>query len=322
MDIEVEAAIIEHIDRQDVSSGIAFTAGLASGVAGIIVGQPFDTVRVRLQTAPPTQYNGAIDCVKEAVRHDGVRSLFRGIGPPLASAALINAIVFSVYGSTHQWLQNRRGGMAGSVRTGDNFLAGSLAGASQAMVVLPADNIKTKLQTSNMYRGPIDCARQLLATQGPRALMAGGNATYCREIPAYGIYFGVYEKVKAALLRFDTPGNAWGGGLCAFAAGGTAGCCSWLTIYPIDVIKSKQQATLDTRSPMARSMVECARAMYREGGIHPFLRGLPTTMVRAFPVNAVVFPAYEWTVRALTPIFGPQKRQKSVGVSPIQRQYG
>ena len=43
------------------------TAGTVAGVAGIVAGQPFDTVKVRLQTSVPGTYSGPLDCVKKTL---------------------------------------------------------------------------------------------------------------------------------------------------------------------------------------------------------------------------------------------------------------
>ncbi len=46
--------------------GIDLTSGVIGGCSGIIVGQPFDTVKIRLQTQSAA-YKGALDCVKQTV---------------------------------------------------------------------------------------------------------------------------------------------------------------------------------------------------------------------------------------------------------------
>eukprot|EP00611_Tribonema_gayanum_P026436 TRINITY_DN629_c0_g1_i6.p1 TRINITY_DN629_c0_g1~~TRINITY_DN629_c0_g1_i6.p1 ORF type:complete len:241 (-),score=11.20 TRINITY_DN629_c0_g1_i6:395-1117(-) len=198
----------------------------------------------------------------------------------------------------------KRQGQQLRLTTREVFVAGAFAGACQTVVVLPTENIKTKLQvqvgslssSKLQYKGAIDCATQLARTQGLRSLLAGGTATVWREVPAYGIYFSVYEQVKALLKEKGAKE-----GVSAFAAGGIAGCSSWFAIAPLDVIKSRQQAMQDWRSKEASSLVACARGMYREGGHRIFFRGLGTIMVRAFPVNAVIFPIYEMTVGLLQP---------------------
>lgn len=54
-----------------------FVAGGVGGAFTVLVGHPFDTVKVRLQTMPAIQpgtqplYKGALDCVKKTVAKEG-----------------------------------------------------------------------------------------------------------------------------------------------------------------------------------------------------------------------------------------------------------
>lgn len=52
-------------------------AGTVGGWAQVIVGQPLDTIKVRLQTQPsPPIYRNATDCFSQLVKQEGVSSFF------------------------------------------------------------------------------------------------------------------------------------------------------------------------------------------------------------------------------------------------------
>lgn len=57
-----------------------YVAGVAGGVAVVLIGHPFDTVKTRLQTSPRGVYSGTIDCLKKTVRDEGMRGFYSGIG--------------------------------------------------------------------------------------------------------------------------------------------------------------------------------------------------------------------------------------------------
>jgi solute carrier family 25 carnitine/acylcarnitine transporter 20/29 len=47
-------------------------AGSVGGITQVLTGQPFDTVKVRLQTQPtPPIYSGVSDCVKKIASQEG-----------------------------------------------------------------------------------------------------------------------------------------------------------------------------------------------------------------------------------------------------------
>lgn len=62
----------------------SFAAGGFGGVCAVIVGHPFDLVKVRLQTAEKGVYSSAIDVVRKSIARDGLkRGLYAGVSAPL-----------------------------------------------------------------------------------------------------------------------------------------------------------------------------------------------------------------------------------------------
>lgn len=62
----------------------SFAAGGFGGICAVVVGHPFDLVKVRLQTAESGVYKGAIDVVKKSIARDGLRrGLYAGVSAPL-----------------------------------------------------------------------------------------------------------------------------------------------------------------------------------------------------------------------------------------------
>lgn len=109
--------------------------------------------------------------------------------------------------------------------------------------------------------------------------------------------------------------------------GGLAGVVTWVSIFPLDVIKTRVQAqaydagthaviTGET-TPLLRASgkrmgaVEVAKEAYREGGMRVFFRGLAVCSVRAFIVNAVQWAVYEWIMLELGQ---GRKQRETLGV--------
>jgi len=62
----------------------SLAAGGFGGVCAVVVGHPFDLVKVRLQTAERGVYSGAFDAVRKSVAKDGLRrGLYAGVSAPL-----------------------------------------------------------------------------------------------------------------------------------------------------------------------------------------------------------------------------------------------
>lgn len=69
---EVKAVEAKTVN-QTVAQIRSLVAGGAGGVCAVVVGHPFDLVKVRLQTAQPGVYSGAMDVVKRTVAREGLR---------------------------------------------------------------------------------------------------------------------------------------------------------------------------------------------------------------------------------------------------------
>jgi hypothetical protein len=56
-------------------------AGAVGGVAQVLIGQPFDIVKVRLQTTQ--QYTGALDAATQIYKNEGALAFYKGTLTPL-----------------------------------------------------------------------------------------------------------------------------------------------------------------------------------------------------------------------------------------------
>jgi len=183
------------------------------------------------------------------------------------------------------------------------FMCGAAAGTAQALVICPMEHIKCRLQTNtnNKYKGPIHCTTTILKQYGLfNGLYRGMGVTLWRETPAFGMYFATYDTIKERVESLleekddDHPipshAHAWA---ASALAGGISGAFTWAIIYPFDVIKSQiQTGPLDKRI----SMWKVGYNIVKEHGWRYMFRGLGVTLCRAFPVNAIIFPVYEFVL--------------------------
>lgn len=73
----------------------------------------------------------------------------------------------------------------------------------------------------------------------------------------------------------------------------------WLTVYPLDVVKSIIQND-DLRKPKYKNSISyVAKTIYAKEGIRAFFKGFGPTMVRSAPVNGATFLTFELVMRFL-----------------------
>lgn len=253
------------------------------GCAGVVVGHPLDTVKILLQTqdAKNPKYGGTLDCFKSLLAREGVRGLYKGMSSPLSGIAVINAIIFGVYGNTQRHLPN-----PDSLKS--YFLAGSVAGFCQSFFCSPMELAKSRVQVSSESKTPFECLKTIYNNHGLKGVFRGLNMTIAREVPAFGTYFWTYE-----FLTRDEDSSSPISTSSMMLAGGTAGALSWFVIYPIDVLKSRMQID----DAKYKNSIDCLRKSISAEGYGFLYRGLAPTILRAFPVNAATFTVVTWTIR-------------------------
>ncbi|MES1911344.1 MAG: hypothetical protein MHM6MM_003789 [Cercozoa sp. M6MM] len=278
-------------------------AGTIAGVAICLVGHPFDTIKVRVQTMPAAAQAGAVRTTLQMARTEGVLSVYKGMGSPLTTTPLINAVVFASYEHGKRLLKD---GEDRRLTPSEVSLAGAYAGLINCLIVGPQELIKSRLQVQKGkggYNGPIDCAVQTVKHGGVRALGFGMVPTILREVPAYAAQFYVYEKVKYLLsndgdVRKVAPWKL-------MAAGAAAGLSAWLVSFPQDVIKNNIQVQ---RHDVERrfkprffdgGFLSCGRFIVQRDGWMGLWRGFTPCAGRALLANAVGFLAYEQSKKVL-----------------------
>lgn len=258
---------------------IDFISGSAAGALSIVVGQPFDTIKVRLQTN--SKFHGPIDCFKQLVKKEGFMGLFTGMGPPIVTSTAANAVVFTSYGSALKFL--RGGETEGKASLSEMFMAGSIAGLSKSWITGPSELFKIRLQTNSNYHNSFEVMRDIFRSSGIKGVFRGYVATSYRESPSFGSYFTTYY------WTLEKLGDRFGNILPSFIAGGCAGAVSWSLVYPVDIAKTIIQMNEKSSS----STLTVLKEQYGRHGWRHLYRGLGTTVIRSLPVNAVVFPVYE-----------------------------
>lgn len=281
---------------------VDFYAGCLGGCAGVLVGHPFDTVKVRLQTQDSNNkiYRGTYHCISTIIKRESYRGLFKGMSSPMAGLAAVNAIVFGVYGNIL-----RSSSSPNSLL--NQFLAGGLAGCVQSVITSPMELAKTRMQLQGqanpniripfwkrpipLYKNPLDCLYKAFRLEGFRGVFRGFGVTILRDAPAFGVYFAGYEYLTQKIT--DAKGNV--NTLSLLLAGGLAGVISWIVIYPIDVVKSRLQVDgMDGGQKKYSGLWDCVKKSYNTEGYKAFTKGLNSTIIRAFPTNAATFAVFTW----------------------------
>lgn len=189
--------------------------GLASGALGAVIGNPADLALVRMQadgSLPADQrrkYKGVIDALMRIVKEEGVTTLWRGSMPTVYRAMAMNCGMLATYDQSKEMLTPVVG-----TGTTNNLMASVISGVVAAVVTLPFDMIKTRIQRMHKntegkmpYKGVFDCGTKIVKNEGPFALWKG-LGTFCVRVAPHACItllvndwlnyrFGVWRKSYA-----------------------------------------------------------------------------------------------------------------------------
>jgi len=176
-----------------VSSGKKALCAMTAGFLGSLIGNPADLALIRMQadTTLPVEerrnYKNVFDAFSRIIREEGVVSLWRGCGPTVARAVVLNLAMLAPYDEVKERL-NKLSGTKDTVST--RLIGSAIAGFLSAFCSLPFDNIKTKLQKMKPdaqgklpYSGLVDCFAKSTAREGVTGLWVGFPTYYFRIAP-------------------------------------------------------------------------------------------------------------------------------------------
>lgn len=273
-------------------------AGGAGGVVAVLLGQPFDLIRVHLQTS---KSRSIFSVVRDTWVNEGPLAFYKGAAVPFLGAGLSVAIQFFTFHSLRQVFEDRNHGK--QLPLPQTYLCGGVAGIANSFVSSPAEHIRTRLQlqpqgAGRLYAGPRDCIRQIVQKAGWSGLYKAYPVAVLKEFQAFGCYFAAFEASMAGLGYLRGKQRKDMTIAETIPCGALGGIGFWVGSFPIDVVKTRLQNDgfgADARYPTSRAVVV---DLWRESGMKGFWRGLSTTMVRTSLSSAGCFAVWVSSIRS------------------------
>ena len=267
-------------------------AGTMGGVTVTLLGHPFDTVKVLLQTQPANNpiYKGPLDAASKVVKAEGFAGLYKGVTSPLAGQMFFRATLFFGYARAKEVVGVSPDDPLSYCR------AGALAWVAGSLFESPIDLYKSQWQsqiikakqTANYvpeFKSVGECVKASIRHSGIRGPFQGFGATLTRNLPAGAIYFGVFENAKNYFASTNESKTATD--LQIMASGGLGGFFYWSLFYPVDVIKSAMMTDrIDPAKRQYKGFLDAGGQLIKQGGIKRLYAGLVPCLLRASPANA------------------------------------
>mmetsp|Transcript_12357 Transcript_12357/g.26294 ORF Transcript_12357/g.26294 Transcript_12357/m.26294 type:complete len:275 (+) Transcript_12357:115-939(+) len=264
----------------------SFIAGFAYGGTTVLVGQPMETLKTLTQvqsTAASATAKGAssssslIQTAKNLYSTAGIRGFYRGGMPLLLGGGLMRSAQFGVYQSVVPTLEKRYGKTdpknywLGCINP-HVVAAGWAGGIGRGLVEGPFEMVKVM--------------KQVVAGWHFRDVFQGFGATLFRNsflFAGFVIYLDIFkQKIEQKHELTVTP----------FVKAGICANLAWLTIWPLDVVKTRRQSGKYN----GKSLVWLLGDAFRSGHMY---KGLSVGMLRSFIANGASMEVYTIVEREL-----------------------
>lgn len=318
------------VNVPEIKPWVHFVAGGMGGMAGAIFTCPLDVVKTRLQSSVYRQaylsqthhtniFRQGGQHLKETCvilhnvyKAEGVRALFKGLGPNLVGVIPARSINFFTYGLSKDFIS--RNFFQGQEHSLVHLMAGITAGFVTSTATNPIWLVKTRLQLdkahSRAYQNSFDCLKKIAQHEGIRGLYKGLTASYLGSVEST-LQWVLYEQMKLFIHRRSLlvaesgkVRTSWDEFFEWGARSGAAGAAKFLAsilTYPHEVMRTRlRQAPMDNGKPKYKGLVQCFRLIVKEEGFLSMYGGLTPHLMRTVPNSIIMFGTWEIFTRILS----------------------
>ena len=181
--------------------------GLVAGGCGAVIGTPAEIALIRmsadgaLPVAERRNYTSVFNALSRISSEEGVLTLWRGAGPTVARAMVVNAAQLASYSQAKEAFRSVLGWSDG---VGLHFCASMISGLVTTTASMPVDILKTRIQNMKIidgkpeFKGAFDALGSLVKSEGVFALWKGFLPYYSRLGPHTVLTFIFLEQMNKA----------------------------------------------------------------------------------------------------------------------------
>lgn len=196
------ASAVFRDEHGKIGLGANMLCGFIAGTSeAILAVTPIETIKTRVADDArrgTLRYTGSFDAVGKIVRSEGLSGIYRGVVPTILKQGTNQMVRFPF----QQFFVGLIAGEDEVKRKNPfyNGIAGAMAGAASVIVTMPQDTIKTRMQGEDakvLYKNTIDCARQIIRTEGVMFFYSGTWPRLIRVSLDVGITFFIYPLLNS-----------------------------------------------------------------------------------------------------------------------------
>lgn len=276
------------------------------GIAGVLsrtVTSPLEVVKVLSQVGTPETRFGFLRTFNRIYRSEGLKAFWKGNGISCLRLVPYSAIQMAAFHNLVAVLDDAH--MPSNLNAKSWMVAGSGGNLIAALLVYPADMLKTRLIVQNVnpslsnYRGIIHGFRKIWNTEGFVTLYKGLLPTFLGVIPFAGGSFLAYEILDSSIAMSPSDLTP----MYMFVSGCLAAAVAKTLSFPFDTIRKKMQAQSKTLpnnggvDVQFKGMTGALVQTVKVNGITGLWRGLSANLLKIAPNAGIMFLSFEYSKR-------------------------
>lgn len=205
--------IKDNQDQKPLTTFQHLCAGALAGSVSVLFTYPLDLARARLAVEFDVSQKPSLGRALSLSLSRGWQGLYRGIQPTLYGIIPYAGINFAAFATLKELIPEQWKNENGQIPIPLKLACGGLAGAMGQTVAYPLDVVRRRMQTAGHAMvpdidhslGTLRLMREIIKTQGVKALFKGLSINYIKVVPAVSISFTTYEYMKGLLNNHFTP---------------------------------------------------------------------------------------------------------------------
>jgi len=193
--IKKKASYTEKFSKNILSGGCA-------GSLSLVFVQSIDYTRTRLATDAKNggkrQFSGLVDVYVKTIQADGIRGLYRGFCVSCTCIFVYRGLYFGLFDSLKPILLTENSMWA------QTFLLGWCVTVLAGLSAYPIDTIKRRMMMTSgeavKYTNSVQCLREVVQTEGSRALYRGAGVNIVRGVAGAGVLTG-FDRLKKFYIQ-------------------------------------------------------------------------------------------------------------------------
>lgn len=307
---------------------ISLASGTVGGFLCTVLCAPLDVAKIRMQIQGSLGINkyhgGAYNVLSLIYKEEGIRGIFRGVGPALFTIPLFWGVYWPIYEGMKTTMTSRYEGMFPTPVF--HFSSALCAGVVGDIITNPFWVTRTRIQTLAMHKDdlallksskmdtsffnrhfPISTTfgmmRNIYQKEGFFAFYKGITASFL-GLSHVAIQFPLYEELKKILRQYNKRQEESVTDL--IIASVSAKIIASTITYPHEVLRSRLQDSRhfkDQVSKKSEGLFQVLRGIVEKEGFFSLWSGLKVNLIRIIPATITTFVTYEYTSRYFTKKF-------------------